>query len=556
MVGSGTLTISGTTGYTGSTSVLGGQLVANGNLSSSSGLFVGPGALLSGTGILPSTVVSGALAPGSPIGTLTVNGNLSFNPGSAYLIGISGSTASRTNVSGTAALGGTVTVAFQSSTFNNSYTILSAAGGSSGTFNAGTVSGLPGFLNANLGYTSNAVVLNLQSSIAATPGLAGNQLSVARALDTAFNAGPGLSAMPALFGLTAGQIPSSLSLLAGDNASVGQSVAFAAGGQFAALLANRASTRRAEELAAACPADAATACEPPPDPLPDWSAWATAFGGAQWLNADPVTGSAAAQQNIGGGAFGGDYRASPQSLVGLAVGLSDSSYAVTATGASGRATGAHFGIYGQQDWKPFYVNAAMAYSRFDGTATRSIVGIGTTETAKSSGVSSQLAGRVEVGRAFELGQFSGGQFGVTPFAALQPAQLWLPGVAETSVTASGAPGVFALSYQPQATTSLPSFLGAQVDLQTELDAKPLKAWLRAAWVHEYLTSRSVTAGFTVLPGSSFTVDGARAASNAARFDFGVKYAVGSQTSLFANGNVELSDRGQAIAGTAGLRISF
>jgi subtilase-type serine protease len=116
--------------------------------------------------------------------------------------------------------------------------------------------------------------------------------------------------------------------------------------------------------------------------------------------------------------------------------------------------------------------------------------------------------------------------------------------------------VFALNYQAQGTTSLPSFLGAQFDGQTELDGKPLKAWLRAAWVHEFLTSRSVTAGFTVLPGSSFTVDGARAASNAARFDFGANYAVGSQTALFANGYVELSDRGQSIAGTAGFKFTW
>jgi hypothetical protein len=35
---------------------------------------------------------------------------------------------------------------------------------------------------------------------------------------------------------------------------------------------------------------------------------------------------------------------------------------------------------------------------------------------------------------------------------------------------------------------------------------------------------------------------------------GLRYAVGSQTSLFANGNVELSNRGQSLAGTVGLRI--
>jgi autotransporter-associated beta strand protein len=555
-VGSGTLTISGTTTYTGSTSVLAGQLVANGNLSSSSGVVIAAGAMLSGTGIVPSTVVSGALAPGNSPGTLTVNGNLTFNGGSSYLIAVAGPVASRTNVSGTATLAGTVTAAFQPGVLNNRYTIVSAAGGRIGAFDSSVISGLPGFISGSVGYTPTDAILNLQSSFTATPGLGGNQLSVARALDTAFNAGPGLGAMPALFGLSPGQIQSTLSILAGDNASVGESVAMAAGSQFAALMTNRSATRRAgeqtAELAAACHTETATACDPPPD----WSAWATAFGGTQWLNADPVTGSAAAQQNIGGGAFGGDYRAGPQTLVGVAAGLSDSNYSVAATGASGRATGAHFGLYGLQDWRTFYVNAAIAYSRFDGTATRSIAGIGNTETAKSSAVSSQLAGRIEVGRPFEIGQFDGGQFSLTPFAALQPSEFWLPGVFESSVSASGAPGVFALSYQPQATTSLPTFLGAQLDGKTEINARPLTGWLRAAWVHEFLTDRSVTAGFTVLPGSSFTVDGARAASDAARVDFGVKYAVGSQTSLFANGNVELSNRGQAIAGTVGLRIAW
>ena len=52
------------------------------------------------------------------------------------------------------------------------------------------------------------------------------------------------------------------------------------------------------------------------------------------------------------------------------------------------------------------------------------------------------------------------------------------------------------------------------------------------------------------------IDGAKAASDAARFDLGVKYDVGSQTSLFLNGSTELSWRGASIAGTAGLRIVF
>jgi subtilase-type serine protease len=452
-------------------------------------------------------------------------------------------------VNGQARLAGTAQASFQSGALSNSYTLLSATGGYTGTFDTFSTQNLPGFLSASLGYGTNNVSLYLQSSMASTPGLGGNQLSVARALDTAFNAGPGLGAMLALFGLSQGQIPSALSMLAGDNASVGQSMAFAAGGQFSALLSGRAGTRRAEELAAACAKEAATSCDPPTQ----WGAWATGFGGAQWLNADSSTGSAASQQTIGGGAFGADYRAGPQTLVGAAVGLSGSSYTVSTTNASGQATGVHFGLYASHDFQPFYVTGALAYSHFDGNATRVVSGIGNTETEKSSPGSNQLASRVEVGRAFDIGQFQGSQMSVTPFAALQPAGLWTPGFSESSVAQTGT-GVFALTYQAQSTASLPTFLGAQLDGQAEINARPLKAWLRAAWVHEFLTSRSVTAGFTVLPGSSFVVDGARAASDAARLDLGVRYAVGSQTSLYANGNVELSGRGQSLAGTVGLRI--
>ena len=554
--GYGTLTVDGTATYSGQTNVVGGRLNVNGDITRSSDVLVGPGGILGGIGFVPSTLVAGTLAPGNSIGTITVNGNLAFAPGSIYQVEVAGTTADRTNVTGTATLAGTTQALFAPGTVSRSYTILSAAGGLSGTFQNLTSTGLPGFLSPSLGYGATDVTLNLQSMMTATPGLGGNQLSVARALDTAFNAGPGLGAMPGLFGLSNGQLPAALELLSGDNASVGQSTAITAGGQFAALLANRATTRRAEEQSAwlaGCATPGATACDAPDGPR-NWSAWGTAFGGAQWLNADPVTGSNAAQQTIGGGAFGGDYRVGPQTLLGIAVGLSGSNYWVGATGANGRATGVHVGLYGQHDWQGVYVNAALAYSHFDGSAIRPINGIGTPETAKSYATSNQLAGRVEIGRPFEVARFDGGALGLTPFAAVQPAVLWTPGISESSVTATGAPGVFALNYQAQSTGSLPTFLGVQLDATTELNARPLTGWIRASWVHEFMTSRSVTAGFTVLPGSTFTVDGARAASDAARFDFGVKYAVGSQTSLFANGNVELSNRGQSLAGTAGLRI--
>lgn len=546
-VGSGTLTITGTPTYTGATLVNGGRLAANGSLMSSSGVTVGADGTLGGTGTVPSTTVNGALAPGNSIGTITVNGNLTLNAGSTYQVEVAGTANDRTNVTGTATLSGTTQATYSGSTFTRApNTILSAAGGLNGAFQNLTTSGLPSFLFGTLGYSANSVTLSLQSAMTSLSGRGSNQGAVARAFDTAFNAGSGLNGMPGLYGLSAAQIPQALSVLSGDSASVGQSAALAAGGQFAAVMTDRAGTRRAEELA--ChdrPADAA-ACEAPPD----WSAWAGGFGGTQSLLANAATGSAASQQNIGGGAFGGDYRAGPETLVGIAVGFSDTSYSVPANGANGRATGVHFGAYGQHGWRALYVNAGLAYSRFEGSATRSINGVGTPETARSSTVSSQLAARLEVGRPFAVGPV-----GLTPFATLQPAQFWQPATTETSVTGAG-PGAFALAYQPQATTSLPMSLGAQLDARTEVNALPLKAWLRLAWVHEFMPNRPLTAGFVNLPGSLFTVDGAQAASNAARIDFGARYSVGSQTSLFANAAAEFSDRGQGYSGTAGLRVMW
>lgn len=496
----------------------------------------------------------GISAAGSGV-THTISGVFAQTSTGILSLRVSPTASDSLQVNGAARLNGTLQANFQPGVLGKSYTLLTASSGYTGTFATLSTQNLPGFLNASLSYGGSAVTLNLSSGFANLSGLGGDQISVGRALDFAFNAGGGLNAMPALFNLPSSQLPSALSQLSGDSASLSQTAAFAAGAQFTNVMSGRAATRRAEELAEApCTAKTdANACDAP---TTNWAVWANGFAGTQWLNADSVTGAAASQASIAGGAFGADYRFAPNALVGLAVGLSDNTYWMPTNNATGRATGTHVGLYGAYDWAGFYLNAAIAYSRFDGNATRVVTGIGTTETERSSGVSSQLAGRVEFGRPFNVSELVGGQVALTPFVALQPAQLWTPGMSETSSAQSGGGGVFGLTYQPQATTSLPSFLGAQVDARTEISGRPLTAWVRASWVHEFLTSRSVTAGFQVLPGTSFTVDGARAASDAARIDMGAKYMLGNQTSLFANGNIELSGRGQSLAGTVGLRFTW
>ncbi len=498
----------------------------------------------------------GISAPGSGA-VHTLSGVFVNTAQGAIVPRIGSTTADLVLVNGQARLAGGVLANFQGSSVTRNYTILTATGGYTGTFTALATQNMAGFLDASLNYGPNSVTLSLQSSFANTSGLKGDQISTGRALDWAFNAGPGLSSMPGLFTLSSSQLPAALTTLSGDSASLQVSSAFSAGGQFAGLMTSRPAVRRAEELAEApCNPEPATACQATGTSGSGWGFWANAFGGTQWLNADSVTGAPTSQFTIGGGAFGADYRVGPNMLVGLAFGLSNTDYWMPSSGASGNAVGAHFGAYGAYEFSGFYVNAALAYSNFSANQTRYITGIGTNETEQSSGTANQLGGRIEVGRAFNVSQTVGGQVAVTPFLALQPFNYWTPSMREKSSSQAGGMGSFGLTYQSRSTFSLPLFLGAQVDGRTEVGGRPLNAWVRAAWVHEFLTDRSVAAGFNVLPGTSFTVDGARAASDAARIDVGLRYAVGSQTSLFANGNVELSGRGQSLAGTVGLRFQW
>jgi subtilase-type serine protease len=483
----------------------------------------------------------------------TISGTYAQTAAGTLSLRVSPTTSDSLFVTGVARLAGAVEAVFQPGTkFAKSYTILTATGGLTGTFGQLTTPNLPAFFAGNLTYSGTNVSLNVQAASGSLPGLGSNQQAVGRVLDTAFNSGPGLDQMSALYSVTAAQLPGVLTTLSGSSASVGQSAALSAGSQFASFLTSRADTRAAQQAdAGRSGGEQAEACDAPVscDVEHRWSAWASGFGGAQWTNADSKTGAAAAQQTIAGGAFGSDYRAGADTYIGFAGGVSSLSYSVPNNGATGQATGGHFGIYGLHAWDTIYVSGSLTYSRFDGTATRSIAGIGPSETERSSSVSHQLASHIEIGRSFDTGGAK-----VTPFFAIEPAQLWQPGVTETSVTANGTPGVFGLTYQPQGTTSLPTVLGAQVDGQTELNARMLKGWVRLAWVHELLANRTVTAGFNTLPGNNFTVDGATAASDAMRLNFGGSYAVAAQVSLFANGTAEISDRGQSIGGTAGVRL--
>ena len=568
--GSGQTILSGASSYTGPTTVVAGLLTVNGSITSS--VFVNSGGTLGGNGTVgPTTILAGGtLSPGNSVGTLTVNGNLVFAAASLYMVEIQGNTADRTNASGTATLAGTVGVVNLGGTLARSYTILSAAAGRSGTFDAIAAVNLPAFLTASLSYTPTDVQLNLASGIGLISGLTRNQSAVAAALDNSFNSGGGT--LPALLGLARSQLPAALDMLSGEGVSGTQETAFGAAGMFTSTMMDQGAFWRngetvdvngvvlAGEALQYAPSKKRTADHPafkaigpvPSTYQPRWRAWVTGFDGTAKLGGEAGIGSADLSRNTGGLAGGLDYQWAPDVLFGLAIGGSSSNFSVRDRITSGHLEAAHFGGYGVKTWRSFYAAGALSFSTFRNDTTRSIVGIGPTETATGSFGSNLLSGRLEVGskQVFKW-------FAVTPFAAVQFAELWQNGFTETNPVPAGAAGPLGLTYGSISVSSLPTFVGAQFDTRIAFaNGMALSPYARVSWVHEFNPNRAINAGFIALPSAAFTVDGPRASSDAVRVDAGAKLAIRPNAWLFASFDGEFSNRSQSYAGKGGVRVAW
>jgi outer membrane autotransporter protein len=285
-----------------------------------------------------------------------------------------------------------------------------------------------------------------------------------------------------------------------------------------------------------------------------WRAWGISFGASQMVAGDLTAGSAGMRSTTWGGALGFDYQPSRNFMFGFAAGSAESAFAVNDRYTTGDVNGGHFGIYGVARSEQLYAAIAVSYARLTNSTKRLIPGVGTlpSETATGGFSSNELYGRFELGWKVPVGSVK-----LTPFVAVEYAQLWQNGYTESSLTAGGAPGMLGLTYQPQVTDSLPTFVGAQVET-TWADAFGVSytPFLRASWVHEFEPDRTVVPSFIAAPGFNFTIEGARAASDGARVDAGFKVNLSRNFGLYANFNGEFSPRSEVYSGTGGFKYAW
>ena len=106
-------------------------------------------------------------------------------------------------------------------------------------------------------------------------------------------------------------------------------------------------------------------------------------------------------------------------------------------------------------------------------------------------------------------------------------------------------------------SSLPTFLGVQLDTRWAFaNGTVWSPFVRAAWVHEFSPDRSITGSFVSVPGTLFTVDGARAWSNALKVNAGSRLALNRYASLFASLDGEFSNSGHSYGGRGGVRFGW
>ena len=570
---SGTETLTGTNTYTGTTTVNGGTLVVDGSIASSTLTMVSPNGVLTGVGVVGETMIAsgGTLLPGNgtPGSSLSVAGTLFFNPGSLYIVQLSPATSTFTSVSGAAFLNGLVGAAFAPGSYvSKQYTILTAAGGVTGTFSGLQTLGLPSGFTTNLSYDARDAYLNLVLGFTGPNyggGLNVNQQHVADALTNFFNTSGGI---PMVFGTLT---PAGLTQVSGELGTGTQQTTFDAMNMFLGTMLdpfNRSTTPApgggssgyaSEGDASAYASDGrqrtgaerdayAMFTKAPPAVFEQrWSVWAAGFGGSQTTDGNAAAGSNTATSSVYGTAVGADYSISPFTVAGFALAGGGTNFNVAGSG-SGHSDLFQAGAFIRHTVGPAYISAALGYGWQDITTNRTVTAAGYHSTARA--VRRQCVFGASRRRLSFRDAMDGGDTlrrrSVHDFRSA-----WLCRAGH--VVGSNA---FALAYGAKDVTDTRSELGVRTDKSFGMMDGILTLRGRVAWAHDYDPNHSIGATFQTLPGASFVVNGAAQAFDSALVTASLEKKWLSGWSAAATFEGEFSDVTRSYAGKGVVRYAW
>jgi uncharacterized protein with beta-barrel porin domain len=564
-----TWTVANTFSQSSPWTVQNGTLLVNGDLSAASSLTVNAGGTLGGTGRVGNTQINsgGVFAPGSgtPGSATTVAGTLAFQPGALYLVQLNPSTASFANVTGSASLSGNVQAVFATGSYAlRSYDILHAAGGLGGTAFAGLSGNVPNF-TISLSYTTTDVFLNLTgASLGAGTALNSNQRNVAGAINNFFNSGGTLpSNFTNLFALTGGNLANQLSSLSGEPATGAQQGAFQLMNQFLGVMldpfvagrgGNAGLGAGAIGFAPERPAisgDLALAYAklmkaPPAFYEPRWTAWGAAYGGYNSTGGDLLAaGTHDLTARTDGFAAGLDYHFSPDTVAGFALAGGNTNWSLAQGLGGGKSDAVQAGVYGATRAGPAYLAAALALTDHAMSTDRfAAFGDHLTSSFDAQSVGARVEGGWRFASAF-------GAF--TPYGAVQAQGFHTPNYTETDLSAGG----FGLTFADRTASDTRTELGSRFDKQILLDNNTLLSLRgRLAWAHDWVSDPTLAATFQTLPGTSFIVNGATPAKDAALASAGAELRLTNGVSFIGKFDSALASNSRTYSGTGTLRVTW
>ena len=585
--GAGNLTLSGAGSWTGATAVNAGSLIVNGSTGTGP-MTVGAGATLGGQGTIGgNAAASGTIAPGTSgsMGTLSITGHLVFNAGSTFRVRANESGQSdRLVVSGGTTIGGgTVDVRAASGSWSTgqNYTILTSAGGRTGTFSSVTTD--LAFLSPTLTYDANNVYLALSrnttthQSVALTP----NQAATATVLDR-ISAGAPSAAMntilTTLTGYTATQVQDAYKQLSGQTLSgirqtnIGLSSDFVArirrelhGRLFLAdpdihqsgyrnladtshgVVGDVSNTLTKFFAAQSSSGMSRYITQPSESSVgADGNAWIQGIGMQDAIKADPTNGIAESTANAYGIQIGIDRHISAATTAGISLACLDNKqvYSDNSANINGRATS--IGVYASTKVDDWIIGGALGYNTFNEDTSRLVLGsnvkgnhIAHTLTAEGS-----LAYRMVV----EPGYF------LLPSLIIETSRYWYGGYSETG--ASGAN----LTIHSSSSNSGKSIAGVNL-VRSLTDANSLTSAVinvGAAWRHTFAGLDSpTTVNFASDPaGGSFSVAGGRQSRDGLQLEAGAQVLASKQTKWFIDYSSVLTKSSTSHALAAGFVMNW
>ncbi|MDH7795536.1 MULTISPECIES: autotransporter domain-containing protein [unclassified Beijerinckia] len=511
-------------GFAGITTVSGGHLVVNGKLGSTVYVQADPSqerAMLSGTGTIGALYMgtNSIVAPGNLIGTLNVVGNVIFNGGSIYQVELNAAGQSdRIAAGGTATIsGGSVQVLAGAGNYalSTQYTVLTATGGRSGTFDS--VSSNLAFLAPSLSYDANTVYLTMtRNSIDfAAVGDTRNERAAGAGVESAGWSSP---IYTAVLNLSGPQARAAFDQLSGEVHASVQNVII----QDSHFLRDASLDRLRSAF------DGVGAVQTPvmsyasggpvlvPGKTERFAIWGRAFGAWGTTNSD---GNAARLRHDVGGAFiGADGLVGDNWRFGLLAGYSRSTFRVSDRSSSGASDTYHLGVYGGSQFGALAFRSGASLSWHDITTNRAV---------NFPGFTNSLHGRQTARTAQVFGELGygirAGSFGFEPFANLAYVNLTTDGFSETG-------GPAALAVRGNSTGITYSTLGLRASQQITFGSVSVTARGTIGWRHAFGDVTPISAA-AFAGGTPFTVAGLPIAKNAALIEAGLDFNLTPQATL-------------------------